>query len=49
MLLSLTLALQRLLTLRRDCSFRHFVQLRRLLAHVRLHLSEQLTLFWSVS
>ena len=46
LLLSLTLALQRLLTLRRSLFVpRHFVQLRRLLAHVRLHLSEQLTLF----
>src|SRR5690606_4910060 len=46
LLLSLTLALQRLLTLRRGLFVpRYFVQLRRLLAHVRLHLSEQLTLF----
>jgi len=48
LLLSLTLALQCLLTLRwRLFIPRHFVQLRRLLAHIGLHLRQQLTLFIS--
>lgn len=44
--LTLALQLQRLLTLsRRLFISRHFIQLRRLLAHIGLHLCQQLTLF----
>ncbi|CCK04745.1 hypothetical protein BN129_3530 [Cronobacter sakazakii 701] len=46
LLLKLLLALQRLLTLRRGLFVpRHFAKLRRLTAHICLHLVEQLTLF----